>query len=29
VGGAAIAQLGWMRTLGREGGVFFAVGRQH
>jgi SAM-dependent methyltransferase len=23
-----IAQLGWMRTLGREGGLFFAVGRQ-
>jgi SAM-dependent methyltransferase len=25
----AIAQLGWMRTLGREGGLFFVVGRQH
>jgi SAM-dependent methyltransferase len=24
-----IAQLGWMRTLGRDGGLFFAVGRQH
>jgi SAM-dependent methyltransferase len=24
----AIAQLGWMWTLGREGGLFFAVGRQ-
>jgi SAM-dependent methyltransferase len=23
-----IAQLGWMRTLGREGGLFFVVGRQ-
>jgi len=25
----AIAQLGWLRTLGREGGLFFVVGRQH
>jgi len=25
----AIAQLGWMRTLGREGGLFFAIGRRH
>jgi hypothetical protein len=24
-----IAQLAWMRTLGREGGLFFAVGRRH
>jgi len=24
----AIAQLGWMKTLGREGGLFFVVGRQ-
>ena len=23
-----IAQIGWMRTLGREGGLFFAVGRR-
>jgi SAM-dependent methyltransferase len=23
-----IAQVGWMRTLGREGGLFFAVGRR-
>jgi SAM-dependent methyltransferase len=25
----AIVQTGWMRTLGREGGLFFVVGRQH
>jgi SAM-dependent methyltransferase len=25
----AFAQLGWIRTLGREGGLFFAIGRQH
>ena len=23
-----LAQLGWMRTLGREGGLFFSVGRR-
>jgi SAM-dependent methyltransferase len=23
-----LAQLGWMRSLGREGGLFFAIGRQ-
>jgi SAM-dependent methyltransferase len=23
-----IAQIGWMRTLGREGGLFFAIGRR-
>jgi SAM-dependent methyltransferase len=23
-----LAQLGWMRTLGREGGLFFAIGRR-
>jgi hypothetical protein len=25
----AIAQLGWMRALGLEGGLFFVFGRQH
>jgi SAM-dependent methyltransferase len=24
-----IAQIGWMRSLGREGGLFFAIGRRH
>jgi len=24
----ALSQLGWMRTLGHEGGLFFAIGRQ-
>jgi hypothetical protein len=23
-----LAQLGWMRTLGREGGLFFTIGRR-
>jgi len=23
-----LSQLGWMRTLGREGGLFFTIGRR-